>query len=1052
MKRLLISLLLLATSVRAGERIEDRIDQGQPRPGSAIVEFHPLATVEQFRHDLGSIDTRAGKNALPAIRHTYRHVLSGVAVDLADEAALDAVRQLPYVLAVHPNRIVKMYASPSATAAAIDAAARVNATSLGTRGEGMRIGIIDSGVDYMHPALGGGFGAGYKVAGGWDFVGDDANPADEHGHGTHVAGIIAADSPELAGVAPGATLYAYRVLNAMGFGDEADIIAAIERSMDPNQDGNRSDHLDVINISLGAPGTADDLASRAVDRATAAGVVVVVAAGNEGVFASIGSPGTARTAITVGAIDDAGVVTQFSSRGPSSLHLELKPDVVAPGYAIASARMGGGLIAMNGTSMSAPHVAGAAALLVKLHPDWTPADVKSALVTSASPVNGTLVERAAGRVDAGAATWRTVFAGGGAVSFGLAPGRTGTSSATRTVKLTNRGTAAQTYEVVATNVPGGATLTATPATVQLAPGATQSVSLRLDLDNAAVAFPSDFVHGGSVEFRGAETLKLPWMVVRAGRITARFVGGGQNLRAISSTGPVGALMYDRERGEIFGMTGTKWDVVMTTYQTDEDGFPNASQIVFFEDREMTGDTELLMRRSDASLRFRVDGRDVAGANLNRQARAAKTPYSLVLAIDYTKGPQELELGYLMGPGVELSITPLSSSFVIHAIEAYADMTRRETYNVQHPPLHGLSESKRLTADRSSYVHARLRFNEQRTPDYLFAPCLAYGVQESGFLDLHSLGCPGNYISEPFEIAHYTTSESGTAASGLIVGTSDMVLSTVRGVDGAIVVAEFSVSPAAYRIQDGERITVGGQAWFPLSFFGTNGGRAPKFLEIRTGLTGSLGDWHWAMTNGTLWAMTRADDSLIASGTLVSPQQIAPPPAPGGRLMASRDGLTVGGQPSRGELEVRFGTSGLDFRAPTLTTFRIVDSAGRLGDTMRLDDPVRLEFSVADWDLTDNTVTQPLKREATRVWYRAHGTTEWLPAPVVLAGEDNGSFDTLGRIPAGDIFRADLSAATANAGGVDVRVQTEDADGNQATWSQSPAFVVNAGKGRARRLR
>src|SRR6185436_12230020 len=108
--------------------------------------------------------------------------------------------------------------------------------------------------------------------------------------------------------------------------------------------------------------------------------------------------GTARTAITVGATDPSGSVAFFSSRGPSPRILGFKPDVMAPGAAIPSTWLGGITIQLDGTSMASPHVAGAAALLRKLHPEWTPAEIKSALVTTAVAINDAPLSRAAGRI------------------------------------------------------------------------------------------------------------------------------------------------------------------------------------------------------------------------------------------------------------------------------------------------------------------------------------------------------------------------------------------------------------------------------------------------------------------------------------------------------------------------------------------------------------------------------------------------------------------------------------------------------------------------------
>src|SRR4029077_13122491 len=122
---------------------------------------------------------------------------------------------------------------------------------------GVRIGILDTGVDYTHPDLGACFGPGCKVVDGYDFVNQDADPMDDMGHGTHVAATAAGDGTyageggptPIRGVAPGAEIYAYKVLDNFGFGGSANIIAGIERCADPNGDGDPSDHLDVCNMS-----------------------------------------------------------------------------------------------------------------------------------------------------------------------------------------------------------------------------------------------------------------------------------------------------------------------------------------------------------------------------------------------------------------------------------------------------------------------------------------------------------------------------------------------------------------------------------------------------------------------------------------------------------------------------------------------------------------------------------------------------------------------------------------------------------------------------------
>ena len=113
---------------------------------------------------------------------------------------------------------------------------------------------------------------------------------DDHRHGAS-QGIVAANSATLSGVAPEASLLAYKVLNAEGKGRQSDVIAAIERALDPDGNGDLSDRADIANISLGAPGNPLDPVAQAVENAVAAGMIIVAAAGNDGLFHAVGSPG-----------------------------------------------------------------------------------------------------------------------------------------------------------------------------------------------------------------------------------------------------------------------------------------------------------------------------------------------------------------------------------------------------------------------------------------------------------------------------------------------------------------------------------------------------------------------------------------------------------------------------------------------------------------------------------------------------------------------------------------------------------------------------------------
>ncbi|MCW2956885.1 MAG: peptidase [Thermoleophilia bacterium] len=213
-----------------------------------------------------------------------------------------------------------------------------------TRGAGVTVAVVDTGVDYVHPDLAG------RVDLGSDFVDKDQDPMDVQGHGTHVAGIAAGtanDGQGIAGIAPEARILAIRVLDADGAGNYSQVASGIVQAADR---GAR-----VINLSLGGDEPSELLES-AVNYAAAKGAIVVCASGNEGAKA-IGYPGRYESCMSVGATDIADARAPFSNVGPGL-------DVTAPGAQILSSTMGGMHDSWDGTSMASPYVGGVAALLM----------------------------------------------------------------------------------------------------------------------------------------------------------------------------------------------------------------------------------------------------------------------------------------------------------------------------------------------------------------------------------------------------------------------------------------------------------------------------------------------------------------------------------------------------------------------------------------------------------------------------------------------------------------------------------------------------------------
>ncbi|HEX9766491.1 MAG TPA: S8 family serine peptidase [Nitriliruptorales bacterium] len=272
----------------------------------------------------------------------------------------------------------------------------------GYDGAGVGIALIDTGVNPVTDLAG-------RVVGGIDLSGE-ANDVDSYGHGTFIAGIAAGDGTasagEHAGVAPGAHVVSVKIAGASGSTDVSNVLAAIQWVV-----SFKADHdIGVLNLAIGTDSaqsyTLDPL-NFAVERAWAEGIVVVVSASNRGPEAgTISKPADDPWVITVGSVDSEGTETRtddtlasFSGRGPTVADAVVKPDLVVPGVSLVGTRAHGSTVAEaypvayvgddymrgTGTSFSAAVVSGAVAVLRQAHPDWTPDQVKAALMGTAAP-------------------------------------------------------------------------------------------------------------------------------------------------------------------------------------------------------------------------------------------------------------------------------------------------------------------------------------------------------------------------------------------------------------------------------------------------------------------------------------------------------------------------------------------------------------------------------------------------------------------------------------------------------------------------------------------
>jgi len=378
----------------------------------------------------------------------FTNIFNGIVIKQVDQSVLEKIKELPYVESVSQSRKLRVNLQESVPLIGANEVWQLHdMQGQDITGEGVTVAVIDTGVDYNHPDLkdkiwvnpgedlnGNGIVDSsdfnnidddenglvddirgwdfntckeYKQIGPYEYECVETKPADNDvmdysGHGTHCAGIVA-------GVAPGAKILPFKVLNDQGIGDESWTMTALDRAMDPNNDGDFSDHVDIVSFSLGSliPGDPDDDFCRAVNNAVECGIIVVAAAGNLAQnpdFAgnhTITSPSCANRSICVGSSTKSDEVAGSSSRGPvewDGAYL-IKPDVVAPGVDIMSTAVGGGYTKKDGTSMATPHVAGAAALLLQAHSDWSPDDVKNALKNTAIDIGEDENTQGSGRID-----------------------------------------------------------------------------------------------------------------------------------------------------------------------------------------------------------------------------------------------------------------------------------------------------------------------------------------------------------------------------------------------------------------------------------------------------------------------------------------------------------------------------------------------------------------------------------------------------------------------------------------------------------------------------
>jgi serine protease AprX len=389
---------------------------------SVIIQFNQAPKAQHF----ADLAARGGK-----LKFSLEHI-NGAAYRVPVKV-LVWLQNHPDVAYVSPDRPNKVASDDDIPAVEADVARQ----QYGLDGTGVGIAVIDSGV-FNHDDLKTANGLGSRIVYSESFIPGNTSTNDTYGHGTHVAGIVAGNGrdsqsgypTQYIGVAPNANIINLRVLDASGSGTDSQVIAAIERAIQLKTTYN----IRVINLSLGRSvyeSYALDPVCQAVEAAWKAGIVVVVAAGNDGRdnsygtqgYATINAPGNDPNVITVGATKTNGTpsrqddtVASFSSKGPTLLDHVVKPDLVAPGNRVISlvspgstlisslssltiqpittcilsllgnnctTGLSGKYMRMSGTSMATPIVTGAAALMFQKDPTLTPDTIKARMMKTA---------------------------------------------------------------------------------------------------------------------------------------------------------------------------------------------------------------------------------------------------------------------------------------------------------------------------------------------------------------------------------------------------------------------------------------------------------------------------------------------------------------------------------------------------------------------------------------------------------------------------------------------------------------------------------------------
>lgn len=1016
------------------------LSQKKDHPGLSKTAYSPQ--VSSFRNDIlklyGSFRRSFGViSQAPEIKDEFYRVFNGVSIRLP-RAIINSLHSLPYVKKVHIDKEVKAFLNESVPLIKADSLWQ----QYSTRGDSIVIGILDSGIDYLHPALGGGFGKGFKVIGGYDCYYGDNDPMDDYGHGTHVAGIAAADGL-MKGVAPKAFLMAIKVLGRNGSGLESTILKGLERAVDPNGDGNSNDMVDIINMSFGASGYPEDAMSTAVNNTAKLGIVCCAAAGNYGLFNSIGSPGTAELAITAGATDKADALALFSSKGPDRTGSAIKPDLAAPGVNITSVKKGDGFVQASGTSMASPHVAGASALLKKLHPGWQPADIKSALMTTANDIGEEVMAQGAGRIDVLEAAKVTTLFNPCHLSFGLDDIKRKTWIKYDSVIVRNESPFRQDYRVSFSGLRAGISISASPSEFSLNAGEQAAVVFQLTADNSILPKPEagSFSFSGNVFFKSTNgPLHLPWAFEKASRVVLNFEV--QNTRFILSD----EKNYYKSEDAVW--KGASAELLIPPGKYDllalYSGESDTLRIITKENLMLQGSDTLSLEPKDALYKIEFSVKDKSGKIFEGE----NSTWICQVIFPDSSAVKDL-FTYTTNKKI-LKCSQMSGRFKINTGGVIASKDNRVC--VADFNLEGVSGSEKMTNDYSNMIEEDISLQiplSIRSPEVFFIG----GVKVMNNIPV-SFG--GSYLRRyvpegmkwngkillPKPTGRHRSFEPAAAVSiqdskvsGIKYGV-DMPPFTVYN-DSVGLFTEQMPSRDKFLTKSGGTISFKNWLLY-LSGYHSNNYGSESSIAVYPYLYGQMDEFYFSQTREIFYKIFDGD-KLLRQDTL---RNFSPVQAERKKYRSEFSNIRyyIEGFEAAAVMNCRYDLSHWDPNPPVITSLQIRNSAGVPESRLGKGEKAKILFSACDMLYRSDFSTSRghVLDDSTAVFIKEHSSERWQKLRVLKISEDT---------QIGCYYSADISPFTdRDSSALDVKIILYDASFNSTEYILKPAIALGKFRG------